>query len=125
MLTRMSLLVVVWLWLMLPTLPIAWSWSRCARRGLVQEPRGVLTVAVLALTTLSYLLILVGLFHRATLGPDYSSTRFTMIYSNLVLMGATAVAGLAAKPNLRLPVTMSSCLTGTVWLYLAIISSVV
>lgn len=119
------LLVFVWCWIVLPILPIAITWwqlFRLNKSGVTIAPE---PAAILLLVTISYSWILVGLVFTAAIGPDYSSRRFTTIWINLGITACLAIWALIRGQRLKWLLLVSCALTASVWLYTAMISTVV
>ena len=119
------LLLIAWTWIALPIIPLTWAWTRSLRGRPAKGARATLGIILLVVTTASYLLIWLGIVQIEVLGHYYTPGRFTMIYVNLALMCVLAVSGAASDPRLRIPVISSCILTGSVWLYVAVVSSMI
>jgi hypothetical protein len=84
------------------------------------------TVAtLLAMPTLSYVLLLLGLTVENAIGPHYSTQRMMTIYVNLGIMGAVALCAVFTKSFLRRTLLLNAGVVFLAWAYLAVVSSVV
>jgi hypothetical protein len=105
--------------LLVPAIPIAFAWRRL--RILKSTSR---ISYVLALQTLSLVLIFAGIVHSHALGPDYSRVRFAVIWTWLAISTLTAVLGLKKTP-VRLLIVIAGTYLALDWFYILAISSVV
>ena len=83
------------------------------------------SLSPLLIATISYDWVLAGLLFNATIGPDYSRRRYTTIEINLSVMTLCTLWVLALERSLRWILYAACALTASVWLYTAIMSSVV
>jgi hypothetical protein len=118
--------VIVTLFVLLqPSVAIGWNWRRYARAP-VQLDR--LSVAVLALTTASYIFVWIGgVIYRPLLGADYSDRLFVTIASNLALAVAlTLVVAIRRGPwRQRVCLSSSPALVAFAWFYVLALNSAV
>ncbi len=120
-------LVVFVLLVVVPGVPLVLTWRRVLARGesASEERQGVALALPLLVATLSCLLFFVGLFYQPAIGPDYSHRRFVTIYVNLAMALLMAITALFGKHGLRGLLALSAGAVALVWLYLAVVSSVV
>jgi hypothetical protein len=109
--------------LLVPAIPIAAAWKRIRTSKLEDSKRYVLTVA-LAIQTASCLHVLLGIINSYSLGPDYSSLRYSLIGTWLVVSCLTAVLSVIRSP-IRLLLLVAGAYLGLSWLYIGAISSAV
>jgi hypothetical protein len=103
-------------------LPAAtWAWYRWAKTA----EREWRPAVVLLLTSMSYLLLLSGLFTQEVIGPDYSPRRFATIYCNLALMILAIGWSAVYRLPVRRPLIVTTTLLAAAWAYLAVVSSAV
>jgi len=113
-----------WCFIALPSIPIIAAWVQIFRLSKSTMPV-VKPLIPLSLTTISYGWVLVGIFLAAVIGPDYSSRRFITIGINFVVMTVLALYALILEKRLKWVEFVACALTASVWLYAAVVSSVV
>jgi hypothetical protein len=124
MTTRAIIAVIVLLGA--PLIPLAVTWKRLFRERREQPQASILWSRTEAtVTSLSFMVLFVGLLWGPVIGFDYSTRRFVTIYTNLALMVLVTVAAALGSSRFRLPLAASSLLVAMEWAYLAVVSSVV
>lgn len=120
-LERLLVFAIAWIWVSLPCIPIVAAWRALHRSTLGRFE----VVAFLSIVTISYCWILLGVFSRQTIGPDYSSLRSEIILANMVAMISLSVWAAVRGREFRRRLLIVSLVTGSVWFYVLAISSVV
>jgi hypothetical protein len=120
---RTILLVVAYLLLTAPALPLAWSWWQFW--GLHEHgTRNSVATCILSLTTVSFLWIWAGLAFQPLLGADYSDRRYGIITTNLISTVLFAAAAAFRRHRLRAGLVGSCLLVALPWFYVLAVSSV-
>jgi len=116
---------IIFLFVVLPCLPIGISWRRLVTQSADQARATRLERVILTLVSLSQLLLMFGLLSTDVIGHDYSTRRYSTVAVNFVAMlGATVVTAIAGR-RLRLPLTFSAAWVTCTWAYVGALSSVV
>ncbi len=117
-----AILVVVWVFLLLPVLPLSMLWARAYRQASLL--RGL--VLVIAVTvTLSFLVFVVSSEAEFLIGRHYTTRRYITIWVNLGLMIAGAVLSVLARTPLKWRLFAACVVVALDWLYAWAVSSVV
>jgi hypothetical protein len=114
---------------LVPGLPLLFAWYQtvAAQTGPSMAKHRTVSAVSLVLLTMSYTLIIMGMFYGKVIGEDYSNRRFATIWTNLAIAISVSFLGLILKKGTKGPFAIEiagGALAG-VWLYLAWISSVV
>jgi hypothetical protein len=97
----MTAITTTFIWILLFCAPIAvaLTWRIALPGGSTAAMLPPRSIFVLALITLSLLLLICGYFWPMILGPEYSRERYGLIFSNIGLMLLAAiVSAFAPKP---------------------------
>jgi hypothetical protein len=112
-------IVLLFLLYFTPAIPLAIAWSK-----LVRAKRQYDLAVLLVIVSLSFIWIPAGVIFPMVLGPYYSYTRYSIIGWNFGVMALVAVLLLAKKPR-HVDAATAAILTALVWLWLAVINSIV
>lgn len=116
---------IIWLFIVLPCVPIGIAWRRLLTQSTGQVRGTRLELVILVLVSLSQLLLMSALPSTAVIGGNYSDRRYTTIAINLVAMlGATVVEAIAGR-RARFPLVLSAAWVTCSWVYMGAMSSVV
>ena len=99
-----------------PLVPLVLSWVRAP--GLTDRP----SWASLCIATLSSLWLIAGALFPITLGRYYTDLRFTIIYTNLLVMLICATTAFLRKSRLRVPLGIGCLMQALVWFYAAAVN---
>jgi hypothetical protein len=108
-----------------PLVPLALTWVRVLNEGDTEASSTTRVRVGIALTTLSFVLLMCSLIWTQILGPDYSRRRLGVIYGSLALMVLVAIASASGTKRLKAPLTTSAIILAMEWAYLAVVNSVV
>ena len=116
---------IVFLFLMLPVVPIGLGWYRATSSRADGKQAGFAARVVLVLVSVSQALLMIGLVVTNVIGPHYSSRRYATIYVNLgVMLAGTAIAAVT-RGRVRCLLVASCAWVSCSWFYMAVVSSVV
>ncbi len=110
--------------LLIPAIPLTGAWLRMSSAMRATETHWRLAGFLLILQSASLLHILLGILNSRLLGPDYSSIRYGIIGTWLVISVVTAGLGIIKNPIRWLVVVVGIYLAFD-WLYIGAVSSVV
>jgi len=122
--SRLLIHALVLVLVLAPAVPIGMSWVVLARTP-TEAPGRRVHLALLAVLTLSQLLLVAGLLRGEVLGPDYSPRRYTTIYVNLVAMVIATVVAARTDSRVRRELFTAAASLTCAWVYVAAVSSVV
>ena len=110
--------------LLLPAVPVGAAWLRMNAVIRASEQRWRVAAFLLVLQSAALLHVLLGIFDRHLLGPDYSSVRFGVVGAWLAITALTVVLGIIKNPIrwFLIPVGIYLFLD---WFYIGVVSSVV
>jgi hypothetical protein len=109
-----------------PLLPLLLAWWRLLARGdSTIAPNFSTETLPLLVASLSFALFFAGLLFRQVFGPDYSTRRFTTIYLNFAVTSLMVILSLRGKHSRSALIAVAAGMVALVWLYLAVVSSVV
>jgi hypothetical protein len=112
--------------ILLPLVPLLMAWQRSAHAASSELASSLSRARIeAAIITISFMLLLSGLFWKFIIGPDYSQRRFVTIYGNLGVLLVVCVASFFGARRVKMPLVMASIIVAIEWAYVAVASSVV
>ena len=116
-------LVVIYVALTSPIIPLGLGWSRVLRRG--STPRSRIELFGFVSSTFSYSWLWGIVAFGPVIAPDYSDLRFNTIHANMAIALVGLIIGVVRAPRAGAPLITTSVLLLVLWSYARVVSSVV
>jgi hypothetical protein len=115
----------IWILLLCAPIAVALTWRIALPVGSTAAMLPPRSIFVLALITLSLLLLICSYFWPMVLGPEYNRERYGLIFSNIGLMLLGSVVSAFAPKPMKFYLLFSSIILAVVWAYVWVVNSTV